>query len=40
MGKVAQRRKLAEELGKFAKKYEGTHAGKQAHTKAGALGSG
>jgi hypothetical protein len=40
VGKVAQRRKLAEELGKFAKKYEGTYAGKQAQTKAGAIGSG
>ncbi len=40
MGKVAQRRKLAEELGRFAKKHEGTHAAKQAQTKAEALGSG
>lgn len=40
MGKVAQRRKLADELGRFAKKYEGTHAGKQAQTKAGAIASG
>ena len=31
--KIAQARKLAEELGKFAKKYEGTHAAKQAEVR-------
>jgi hypothetical protein len=38
VGKSAQRKKLAEALQAFRKKYEGTHAAKQAEAKMNALG--
>jgi hypothetical protein len=40
VGKVSQRKKLVEALGPFQKKYEGTHAAKQAAGKLSALSGG